>query len=260
MAGGRTTADARSATSRTLDVLGAFEECRGELTVKEIAAAAHLPVSTTYRIIRDLVAWGGLERLAEGLYGPGERLRRITGAPSWPQGLRDVCSPSAYRFVVDWGHAVALSLWNGNRLLCIETIRGRHTSIELASPGDDLPVLATSAGKLMIATTPSVVDPFTKALPPRTTAKTLTQQVAFARTNGYCTAHGEAASGQASLSVPVAGIPNGHLAITVLTPLGDPALPRLIEPLRTTAAAIRAALGARVTHAGHDKALHPSSG
>ena len=259
MAGGRTTADARSATSRTLDVLGAFEQSSGELTVKEIAAAAHLPVSTTYRIIRDLVSWGGLERLAEGLYGPGERLRRITGAPTWHQGLRDVCSPSAYRFVVDWGHAVALSLWNGDRLLCIETILGRHTTIELASPGDELSVLATSAGKLMIATTPSTVDPFTKALPPRTSAKALTQQVAFARTHGYSTAHGEAASGQASLSVPVAGLPNGHLALTVLTPLDDPALTRLVEPLRTAAASIRAALGARMTHSGHHKAPHPSS-
>lgn len=249
MAGGRTTADARSATSRALDILGAFDQGHGALTVKEIAAAAHLPVSTTYRVIRDLVAWGGLERLAEGLYVPGERLRRITGAPSWHQGLRDACGPAAYRFVVDWGYAVALSLWNGDRLLCIETILGRHTTIELASPGDELPVLATSAGKLMIATTASLVDPFTNALPPRTNAKTVTQQVAFARTNGYCTAYGEAASGQASLSVPVAGLPNGHLALTVLTPVADPALPRLVEPLRTTAATIRTALGARMTPA-----------
>ncbi|GAA5163141.1 IclR family transcriptional regulator [Pseudonocardia eucalypti] len=250
MAGGRTSADARSATGRTLDILGAFERGDGALTVKEIAAAAHLPVSTTYRVVKDLVAWGGLERLADGLYVPGERLRQITGAPSWHQGLRDACVPAVYRFVVDSGHAVALSLWNGDRLLCVETILGRHTTIELASPGDELPVLATSAGKLMIATAPSVVDPFANPLPPGTNAKTITRQVAFARTNGYCTAYGEAASGQASLSVPVAGLPNGYLALTVLTPVTDPALPRLVEPLRTAAATVRTALGTRVTQVG----------
>ncbi|HEY1969052.1 MAG TPA: helix-turn-helix domain-containing protein [Pseudonocardia sp.] len=259
MAGGLTSADARSATTRTLDVLGAFDHGHGALTVKEIAAAARLPVSTTYRVVKDLVAGGGLERLAEGLYVPGTRLRDITGAPSWHQGLRDACGPSAYRFVVDWGHAIALSLWTGDRLLCIETILGRHTAIKLASPGDELPVLATSAGKLMIATTPSLVDPFTNPLPPGTNAKTVTRQVAFARANGFCTAYGEAASGQASLSVPVAGLRNGHLALTVLTPVTDPVLPRLVDPLRTTAATIRAALGARVTEARSDSGFHPAS-
>jgi hypothetical protein len=45
--------------ARLLDVLAAFESRPGELSVKDIAAAAQLPVSTTYRIVNDLVDWAG---------------------------------------------------------------------------------------------------------------------------------------------------------------------------------------------------------
>lgn len=168
MSGGRAPSDGRSGAARLLDVLAAFESRPGELSVKDIAAAAQLPMSTTYRIVNDLVDWGGLERVAEGRYRTAERLRRIAGHPSWEEQLRSVCRLFAHDFVLKWGHAVALSAWIRDRLVCVETIGGRHTTIKLARSGDELSVLATSAGKLLIATTPLPVDPFTGQLPPRT--------------------------------------------------------------------------------------------
>ena len=243
MSGGRAPSDGRSGAARLLDVLAAFESRPGELTVKDIAAAAQLPVSTTYRIVNDLLDWGGLERVAEGRYRTGERLRRIAGHPSWEEQLRSVCGLFAHDFVLKWGHAVALSAWIRGRLVCVETIGGRHTTIELARSGEELSILATSAGKLLIATTPLQVDPFAGQLPPRTDPPTIARQLAVARRHGYCAAYGEAAAGQASLSVPIGGgACHGHIALTVMTPLRDSGLPRLVEPLRRTAAAMHAAL------------------
>jgi DNA-binding IclR family transcriptional regulator len=46
----------------------------------------------------------------------------------------------------DIGHAVAVSLLDGDRLICVDTVAGRHSSVELTRAGDELPLFATSEG------------------------------------------------------------------------------------------------------------------
>ncbi|ROO87340.1 IclR-like helix-turn-helix domain-containing protein [Actinocorallia herbida] len=74
----------RTAASRLLDVLGAFGVEHAELSLTEIARRARLPLPTAHRLAAALVAWGALERGADGRYRVGLRLWR-----SPPRSRRD---------------------------------------------------------------------------------------------------------------------------------------------------------------------------
>jgi DNA-binding IclR family transcriptional regulator len=77
MAGGSTEWRGRSVISKVVALLDAFTPAAPELTLGELARRTGLPVSTTYRLVSELVAWGGLERLPGGGYRIGVRMREI---------------------------------------------------------------------------------------------------------------------------------------------------------------------------------------
>jgi DNA-binding IclR family transcriptional regulator len=52
----------RSVTAKALAVLGTFDPGHTRRTLSEIATAAELPLSTTHRLVAELVAWEGLTR------------------------------------------------------------------------------------------------------------------------------------------------------------------------------------------------------
>ncbi len=66
MAGGSTEWRGRSVISKVVALLDAFTPASPELSLNELAALTGLPVSTTYRLASELVAWGGLERVEGG--------------------------------------------------------------------------------------------------------------------------------------------------------------------------------------------------
>jgi DNA-binding IclR family transcriptional regulator len=77
MAGGSTQWRGRSVISKVVALLDAFTPAAPELTLGELARRTGLPVSTTYRLVSELVAWGGLERLPRGGYRIGVRMGEI---------------------------------------------------------------------------------------------------------------------------------------------------------------------------------------
>jgi len=70
MAGGADVAG-RSVTSRALEVLGAFDTDHRRLTLSEVAARAGIPLTTTHRLVKELVTWGALARRDDGTYVRG---------------------------------------------------------------------------------------------------------------------------------------------------------------------------------------------
>ncbi|MEH3076683.1 MAG: helix-turn-helix domain-containing protein [Quadrisphaera sp.] len=80
-------------TTRTLAVLGAFTAREPRLRLADVAVAAGLPLTTTHRIVGDLVAWGALERAPDGTLSVGLRLWELASlAPRGPE-LREVALP-----------------------------------------------------------------------------------------------------------------------------------------------------------------------
>jgi len=228
-------------------VLEAFEGGPGPLRLSELARRAGLPVSTVHRLVGELLEWGALERTSDNRYRLGQRVWRLGATTSWDRQLRRTCARFTHRLAGETGHAVAVSTLHGDRLICLDTVAGQHPTVELARAGDELPLFATSAGKLLLASlSRERFAGLTAAGIPRLTRRSLTslgvlaRQLEFARRHGYALAFGESADGQASVSVPIAGA--APLALTVLTPIHHPDPARLVPPLRGAADTIGRAL------------------
>jgi DNA-binding IclR family transcriptional regulator len=230
-----------------LDLLGAE---LGELTLSELARRAGLPVSTTHRLLGELTAWGGVERTPDGTFRLGEKVWRLGMASAWERRLRDAALPHARALASATGNAVAVSTMVQDRLICLATVRGRAESIYLAHAGDEIPLFATSAGKLLMSgAEPAAVSAALRTKLERRTPYTLVQprlvlaQLGNARRTGFAMTHSESTVGQSSVSVPVA-VRAGQtpIALTMLTPSTTDNLPALVPTMRNYAASISRAV------------------
>jgi DNA-binding IclR family transcriptional regulator len=247
----------RSQPQRVFDLLDAVGAAPRPLTLSEIARGTGLPVSTTHRLLGELLHCDVLARTATGRYQLGERIWRLGVAAPWERQLRRASATHLHALARDTGAAVALAALSGDRLVCLDIIPAPGAGLTLAESGDELPLTATSAGRALLATTARDrlgavlseplprLTPFTLVAP-----KLLATQVERARRNGYATAHNEVAVGQASISVQVrTGPRRAPMALTVLMPTPYHDLTRMLPPLRATAAAISAAVTARCPQA-----------
>ncbi|GGJ58098.1 helix-turn-helix domain-containing protein [Streptomyces brasiliensis] len=75
---GNSASPGQSVSGRLLAVLDCFDVAHPALTLTEITTRADLSLSTARRLIGELVAWGGLERLPDGRhFRIGIRLWRV---------------------------------------------------------------------------------------------------------------------------------------------------------------------------------------
>jgi DNA-binding IclR family transcriptional regulator len=235
-----------SHVGRVFGLLDLIGEEPFPMTLSEVARRAELPVSTTHRLLGELVAWGGVERTESGTYRLGEKIWRLGVSSAWERELRRAALPYANELAASTGAAVAISTMIGDRLVCIDTVRGKLDSIYLAKAGDEIPLFATSAGKLLMSTVdaPVLVEalrtrlerrtPYTQVVP-----RLVLAQLEAARQAGYAVTRAESTASQSSLSVPVAtGIDRTPMALTVLVPATEVDLARLVPTLRQYASAI----------------------
>ncbi|MEU2061384.1 IclR family transcriptional regulator C-terminal domain-containing protein [Streptomyces sp. NPDC013455] len=129
---------AESVAGRVLSVLDAFADAPGTLRLTEIARRAGLPVPTALRMVRELVAWGGLERAADGSYRLGTRLRTLGAAAPCPRGLLDAALPALRALAARTGGHADVVIPADGTALCLVT-------------GERLPLHATAAGKVLLA-------------------------------------------------------------------------------------------------------------
>ncbi|MBB2936517.1 DNA-binding IclR family transcriptional regulator [Amycolatopsis bartoniae] len=165
---GNSASPGQSVSGRLLAVLDCFDVAHPTLTLTEIADRAGLPLSTARRLIAELVAWGGLERLPDGRhFRIGIRLWRIGSlAPR-----QRVLSEAAFPFMQDLCEAtrenVQLAVLDDGEALCVEKISSRQAVPTATLVGGRLPLHATAVGKVLLAFSPPQVwrDLATAGLP-----------------------------------------------------------------------------------------------
>lgn len=244
--------DNTSHVSRVLGLLELIGEQPEPRTLSELARIAQLPISTVHRLLGELVTWGGVERTPDGSYQLGEKIWRLGVTPTWERNVREAALLHVVELVSETGASVALSALSNDRLVCVNTVQGRFESIYLAKAGDELPLFATSAGKLLMSTAERSVlldamrtklvrrTPYTQILP-----RLLLEQLSQARTHHFAVDHSESRAGQSTLSVRVDDtVPHhGPIALTILVPATHAArLDRYLPALRRTAATISRAI------------------
>ena len=80
MSGRRQANTPRTVTGRVMVILGAFSNGRPEMGLQEISRRSGLPVSTTHRLLTELVEWGALARIGEYNYRVGPLVLQLATA------------------------------------------------------------------------------------------------------------------------------------------------------------------------------------
>ena len=139
---------ARSVTSRVLGVLDVFAGERRWLTLSDISRRTGMPLTTTHRLVRELVSWGALERSRNGRYQIGLHLWAVAAMAPRRLELREVAMPFLEDLYEATGRQqVLLTVLDGMDVVLVERIRSRD-----AEPaGGRSPAHATGDGLVLLA-------------------------------------------------------------------------------------------------------------
>lgn len=77
VSGGRKVGTQRTVLGRALTILDSFSADQPSLGLVEISRRTGLPVSTVYRLVGELCAWGAVERMDDLRYRIGSRLAQL---------------------------------------------------------------------------------------------------------------------------------------------------------------------------------------
>lgn len=132
-------------------MLATFDDQHGVLTLSDIARRSGLPLSTARRLVQELHAWGGLDRLPEGGYCVGMRLWEIGSCAPQHRGLRAAAVPYLQDLYAAARENVQLVVLDGSQALVVERIFGAGAVPTETDRGGRLPLHATSAGKALLA-------------------------------------------------------------------------------------------------------------
>jgi IclR family KDG regulon transcriptional repressor len=146
----------RTSSVSTVDRLVQVVECfSGEnptWSLAELSASLDLPKSTLHRFLISLETHGILRRdPADRLWRLGYRLVTWGKLAEKSTGLNDVARPIMRQIAAETGETVALTVYEGHEVVCIEKIDTRH-SVRLAfEVGGRRPPHAGASSKVLMA-------------------------------------------------------------------------------------------------------------
>ena len=246
-----------SVTSRALAILASFENSTGSLSVAKIAQRAHLPLSTTYRLVRELEEWGGLRRGSDGKYGIGFRIWELGQLAG--RRLRDRAHPFL-QDLFDLTHEnVHMAIRDGMQTLYVDKVYGSRKMPVVSRIGGRLPMHATAVGRILLADQPDwFVDAYLQRELEAPTPKTVTdpkilrQIIDEVRRDGFSVTQEQMRVGVLSMALPVNY--NGQVVASVglvFEVFRYREVQRLMPLLRGTVERIEAAMAGTPTRIGN---------
>lgn len=147
-----------TAAGKVLAVLGTFGRERPGQSLTQISQRAHLPLSTTHRIVTELAAWGALERTADGNWHIGLRLWELGTSSPRGQLLREVALPFMQDLYERTHENVQLAVREGTELVFVERIAGHHSVDLMTRVAARYPLAATGMGRVLLAFSPAEIQ------------------------------------------------------------------------------------------------------
>jgi len=241
-------APSHSVTARALAVLAAFESTTGPLTVARIAQRSRLPLSTTYRLVHELEAWGGVDRLDDGTYQVGMRIWELGQLAG--RRLRDTAHPFL-QDLFDLTHEnVHLSVREGTQVLYIDKLYGSRKVPIVSRVGGRLPLHTTAVGRVLLAAEPQwFIDAYVERELEAPTERTLIDPEGLKGAISDVAAHGfsitvnQVRVGSCSIAMPV--VVDGHCVAAlgvVIEATRSGEARRFLPLLKSTAERVQSAL------------------
>ncbi|MFG1925839.1 IclR family transcriptional regulator [Cryptosporangium sp. NPDC048952] len=235
----------KSVLARGLRLLDAFEANDVDLTLSELSERTGLPKPTAYRLLNELVTWGGLERTTRGyrlgmsLFVLGQRVPRH-------RELREAALPYLEDLYEATHENIHLTVPAGNDTLFLEKVSGRRSTPIVSRVGGRLPAHCTATGKVFLAYgSPERLRQVMEAGLPRLTPRTivmpglLRQELARTLERGYGVNREEAEVGVSAVGAPVFDHRRSVIAAISITGWAQHLdLERLAPAVRTAALAL----------------------
>lgn len=197
-----------SVTSKVLAIIGVFETSRRALTLSEIAREAGLPLSTTHRLVGELVEGGLLSRGPHGGIQLGLRMWAI--AQNTGRQLRETAKPYIQDLHTLTQEMSQLAVRDGDAALYIDRVHGSSRVPRASRVGGKLPLHTTAVGKVILAFDEAWVrEAYLEQPLVRRTAHThidasrLSRELDLVKERGFATTSEEVRLGSASIAVPV---------------------------------------------------------
>ncbi|GAA4415912.1 IclR family transcriptional regulator [Georgenia halophila] len=240
----------RTAAARVLALFGAFASGGGSLTLSEISRHAGLTMTTTHRLAKEVLEWGGLELDDTGHYRLSQKMLDLVSSSTQALRLRETAVPHLVELHQRTGLTVHLSVRDGRNVMYLESLRRHENYTGQNRIGGRLPLHATATGLVLLAfSDQSVLDEYLSEPLKGYTEYTITDAPTLLRTlreirkNGYSIASKFLGEGAGSVAAPVMG-PGGTVETAVgLTYKADRCDPcRLADQARVTANRVSQAL------------------
>lgn len=235
--------------SRLLRALSAEGDPIG---VPELAARAHLPASTTHRLVGELTRLGAIERHPDGTVSMGLALWELGERSPVLRRLREAALPELVELYDLTGENVHLGVLTGSEVLYIAKANGKRAIPTLSEVGQRHPLHATGVGRAILFTRePEWLDRYLEQPLLAETRQTITdavklrEVVAAEARQGYAFTRQEMTLGNVSLAIPLKprpGLPPAAIGIVAHAASADEV--RLLPLLRRAAAAIETRLDA----------------
>lgn len=240
---GNTSTPGATAVSRAIAVLGAFDEHHARLPLSAIARRAGLPLSTTHRLVTELVRHGALGRMGRD-YVIGQVLWGIGLLAPVQSTLRESASPFLHDIYATTLATVHLGVRQGAEVLYVERLAGRASVPIVSTVGSTLPLHATGVGKVLLAHAPAAVREQSLTRLTAVTPYTITErgpleeQLERVRRDDVATTEQEMSLGACSIAVPVRQGRDVVASIGVVVPSLKRDRGRLITALQVAARGI----------------------
>ncbi|MGW2888024.1 IclR family transcriptional regulator [Streptomyces griseoruber] len=201
----------RSSLSRSFAILHACQRGTTPVTLTQLARRSGIPVATAYRLSRELIAEGALERNDDGTLQIGIGLWELGSAAPRQRDLRRAARPVMQSLAGHTRTVVQLAVAGHHEAVCVEKIIGSRMVVHVTEVAGSLPLHCTGVGKVILAYSddPEVRAVLNAASLRRYTARTiagpgrLAAELAgvWAAQTGY--SRGELTIGTASVAAPV---------------------------------------------------------
>jgi DNA-binding IclR family transcriptional regulator len=190
---------------RALDLLELFDRQHQAWSVRALVDACGLPKTTVIRLVATLEERGLLWHRRDGTITVGPGLLRWAGLArsTWelPEPVVQVMSDLSQQC----GETVNLYIRSGTVRVCVAQRDGPQSLRHIVSVGDELPLWAGAASKILLADADEALLEAVAARAPEGQVRIarLREEVRAAAVAGYAVSHGERELGASGLAAPV---------------------------------------------------------
>jgi DNA-binding IclR family transcriptional regulator len=243
----------RSVLRRALRIL---DTVTGEgLTLSEISRRSGVPLTTTHRIVAELLEWGALERDRDGGYRIGLRLWEVAALAPRSVGLQRIALPFMQDLYETTHRGVHLAVREKDEVVFVERFVSPETAGERPRVGGRYAMHATAVGLVLLAHAPLELQEEVIGGPLTTftewttaTARELRQALADVRRSGYAVSDRQINREYVSVAAPIYGSDGTVVAaLSLIVPHTEPHGPSVGHLVQATARGISRALGAPST-------------